>query len=160
MEIRLERPSLWKEFSSLQSLSRVRLFLTPWTAALQASLSITNSQSLLKLMFIESVTPSISPSVVPFSSCPQSFPGSGSFPKSQFFTPYGQMMELQLQSSQWIFRIDFLYDWLVWSPCSPRSSQESSPGLQFESINSSALSLPYDPTLTSILDHWKNHSFN
>ena len=45
-------------FSSVQSLSRVRLFTTPWTAARQASLSITNSQSLLKLMFIESVMPS------------------------------------------------------------------------------------------------------
>ena len=47
------------QFSSVQSLSRVRLFITPWTAARQASLSITNSQSLLKLMPIESVMPSI-----------------------------------------------------------------------------------------------------
>ena len=46
------------QFSSVQSLSRVRLFATPWTAARQASLSITNSQSLLKLMSIESVMPS------------------------------------------------------------------------------------------------------
>ena len=46
------------QFSSVQSLSRVRLFVTPWTAALQASLSITDSQSLLKLMSIESVMPS------------------------------------------------------------------------------------------------------
>ena len=45
-------------FSSVQSLSRVRLFATPWTAARQASLSVTNSQSLLKLMSIESVMPS------------------------------------------------------------------------------------------------------
>ena len=45
-------------FSSVRSLSRVRLFVTPWTAARQASLSITNSQSLLKLISIESVTPS------------------------------------------------------------------------------------------------------
>ena len=44
--------------SSVQSLSHVRLFATPWTAACQASLSITNSQSLLKLMFIKSVMPS------------------------------------------------------------------------------------------------------
>ena len=47
-----------KQFSSVQLLSRVRLFVTPWTAACQASLSITNSQSLLKLMSIESVMPS------------------------------------------------------------------------------------------------------
>ena len=52
----------------------------------QASLSITNSWSLLKLMSIESVMPSsLSSSVVPFSSCPQSFPASGSFQMSQFF---------------------------------------------------------------------------
>ena len=47
-----------RQFTSVQSLSRVRLFVTPWTAACQASLSITNSQSLLKLMSIESVMPS------------------------------------------------------------------------------------------------------
>ena len=54
--------------------------------------------------------PTISSSVAPFSSCPQSFPASGSFPKSQLFTSGGQMLELQLQhqSFQWIFRMDFL----------------------------------------------------
>ena len=65
---------------------------------------------------------------------------------------------LQQQSFQWIFRVDFLWDWLVWSPCSPRDSQESSPASQFESISSSALSLLYGPTLTSVHDYWKNHS--
>ena len=58
-------------------------------------------------------------------------------------------LQLQHQSFQWIFRVDFLYDWLVWSPCSPRDSQESSPAPQFECINSSVLSLLYGPTLTS-----------
>ena len=67
--------------------------------------------------------------------------------------------QLQHQSFQWIFRVDFFQEWLVCSPCSPRDSQESSPTLQFESINSSALSLLYGPTLTSIHDYWKNHSF-
>ena len=68
------------KINSVQSLSCVRLFATLWTAACQASLSITNSQSLLKLMSIESVMPlnHISSSVVPFS-CLQSFPASGSF---------------------------------------------------------------------------------
>ena len=68
----------------VQSLGRVRLFVTPWTAAHQASLSITNSRSLLKLMSIESVIPSnhLSSSVIPFSSCLQSFPATGSFPES------------------------------------------------------------------------------
>ena len=77
--------------SSVQSLSRVWLFATPWTAAWQASLSITNSRSLLKLMSIELVMPSnhLIP-VVPFFSCLQSFPASGSFPMSQFFSSSGQ----------------------------------------------------------------------
>ena len=62
------------------------LFVTPWTAARQASMSFTISRSSLKLVSIQSVMPSnISPAVVPFSSCPQSFPASGSFPNSQFF---------------------------------------------------------------------------
>ena len=63
---------------------------------------------------------------------------------------------LQHQSFQWIFRTDFLYDWLVWFPCSPRDSQEFSPIPPFKSINSSALSCLYGPTLTSIYDYWKS----
>ena len=57
-------------------------------------------------------------------------------------------------------RTDFLYDWLVWSLCSLRDSQESSPTPQFKSISSSALSFLYGPTLTSIPDYQKNHSFD
>ena len=53
-----------------------------------------------------------------------------------------------------------LYNWLVWSPCCPRNSQESSPGPQFESISFSVLSLLYGPILTFIHDYWKNHRFN
>ena len=56
-------------------------------------------------------------------------------------------LQLQHQSFQWIFRTDFLEDWLVWSPCNPRDSQESSRAPQFESINSFALSLLYGPIL-------------
>ena len=78
-------------FSSVQLLSCVRLFATPWITARQAFLSITNSQSLLKLMSIESwCHPTISSSVVPFSSCPQSFPASESFPMNQLFAWGGQ----------------------------------------------------------------------
>ena len=65
--------------------------------------------------------------------------------------------QLQHQSFQWIFRTDFLQNGLVGSPCSPRDSQESSPIPQFKSINSSVLG---SPTLTSIHDYWKNHSFD
>ena len=76
--------------------------------------------------------------------------------------PVTKVLELQLQhqSFQWIFRVDFLKNWLVWSPCSPRDSQESSPAPQFESMSSSVLSLVYDTTFTSVHDYWKNHSFN
>ena len=63
--------------------------------------------------------------------------------------------QLQHQSFQGIFRIDFLWDWLVWSPCSLRDSQESSPTPQFKSISSLALSFLYSPTLTFIYDYRK-----
>ena len=78
--------------SSVQLLSRVQLFATPWTAACQASLSITNSRSSPKLMSIESVMPhpAISSSIVPFSSCPQSSPASVSFQMSQLFASGSQ----------------------------------------------------------------------
>ena len=65
-------------------------------------------------------------------------------------------LEIQLQSFQWIFRVDFLQDWLVSCPSCPKDSQESSPAPQFtEKINSLALSLLYGPTLTSVRDYWK-----
>ena len=87
-------------FSSVQSVSHVQLFVTPWTAACQASLSFTNSQSLLRYTFIESVShPTISYSVVPFSSCPQSFPASGSFQMSQFFEWGGQSIGVSASAS-------------------------------------------------------------
>ena len=106
--------------------------------------------------------PTISSSVVPFSSCLQSFPASGSFEWVSSLHQVARVLEFQLQhqSFQWTFRTDFLSDWLVLSPCSPRDSQESSPTPQFKSINSLALSLLYGPTLTSIHDYWKNHCFD
>jgi len=92
----------------------------------------------------------------------QSFPASKSCQMSQFFTPGGKVLEFQFQhqSFQWIFRTDFLWDWLIWSPCSPRDSQESSPTPQFKSINSSAFSFLYSPVLTSIHDYWKAIALN
>ena len=90
---------LVSQFSSVQLLSHVQLFATPWTAACQASLSITNSQSLLKFMSIELVMPSNrSSSVVPFS-CLQSFPASESFPMSQFFASGGQIIGVSVSAS-------------------------------------------------------------
>ena len=96
--------------------------------------------------------PTILSSVVPFSSCPQSFPASGSFLIVSSSHQVAEVLQLQHWSFQWIFRIDFFWDGLVGSPCSPRDSQESSPTPQLKSINFSAFSLLYGPTLTSIHD--------
>ena len=73
-----------------------------------------------------------------------------------------KVLEFQFQhhSFQRNPRADLLQKGLVGSPCSPRDSQESSPTPQFKSINSSALSFLHSPTLTSIHDHWKNHSLD
>ena len=68
--------------------------------------------------------------------------------------------QLQHQSFQWTPRTDLLWDGLVGSPFSPRDSQESSPTPQFKSINSLVLSFLHSPPLTSIHDHWKNHSLD
>ena len=79
------------KFSSVYLLRHVQVFATPWTAARQASLFITNSQSLLKLMSIESVMPSNHLILsLPFSSPLQSFPASGAFQMSQLFALGGQ----------------------------------------------------------------------
>ena len=73
-----------------------------------------------------------------------------------------KVLEFQLQHQffQWTPRAYLLQDGLVGSPCSPRDSQESSPTKQFKSIHFSALSFLHSPTLTSIHDHWKNHSLD
>jgi len=136
---------------------------TPWTAAYHACLSITNSQSLLKLMCIELVMLStISSSVIPFSPCLLSFRASGSFPMSQFFPSGGQSPGDSASASVLPVNIQdwFPLDRLVGSPCSPRNSQESSPTPQFKSISSSALSFLHSPTLTSIHDYRTNSSLD
>ena len=119
--------------------------------------------SLHKLTSIESwCHPTISSSVVPFSSCPQSFQHQGLLKWVSSSHQMAKVLEFQLQhqSFQWTPRTDLLYDGLVGSPCSPRDSQESSPTPQFKSMNSLAFSLLYSPTLTSIHDYWKNHSLD
>ena len=87
---RTDGPHMFASIGSVQSLSRVRLFVIPWTAALQASLSITNSWSLLKLMpklmsLHQLCHPTISFSDALFSFCPQSFPALGTFPINRLF---------------------------------------------------------------------------
>ena len=157
-------PCICLTFSSVQSLSRVRLFATPWIEARQDSLSITNSRSLLNLVSIESVMPSshlilcrpllllppIPPSIRVFSNestlCMR-WPKYWSFSFS--ISP----------SSEHPGLISFRMDWLDLLAVQG-TLQESSPTPQFKSINSSALSFLHSPTLTSIHDHRKNHSLD
>ena len=144
------------EATSVQWLSRVRLCATPWITARQASLSITNSWSSLRLMYIESVMPSNHLILCCYLFLLLSnFPSIRVFSK-ELFASGGQSIggHLQHQSFQRVFRTDFLYDGLIGSPCCPRDSQKSSPTPQFKSINSSVLSFLYSPTLTSIHDYW------
>ena len=133
-------PGIWNaswDFSSVQSLSRVRLFVTPWTAAHQASLSITNSWSLLKLMSITLVMPFNHLILfIPFSSCLQSFLASGSYPVSQFFASGGQSTGVSASASvlpmniqDWFFRMEWLD-----LPAVQGTLKSSTP--QFKSINS------------------------
>ena len=111
-------PLKWAMFSSVQvSSSVVSNAVTPWTAACQASLSIINSQSLLKLMSIESMMPSSHLiSVVPFSFCLQSCPASGSFPVSPFFTSAGQCIGVSASASLLPMNIQnwFPLGWTGW----------------------------------------------
>ena len=107
--------------------------------------------------------PTISSSVVPFSSCPQSFPASGSFKMSQLFTSGGQSFGVSALASVLPMNTqDWLpLGWTGWISLQSKGlSQESSPTPQFKSIHSSLLSLLHSPTLTSIHDHWKNHSLD
>ena len=148
------------QFSSVQLLSHIRVFVSPWIAGLQASLSITNSRSSLKLIYIESVMPSshlilchpllllspITPNIRVISNeltLRMRWPKNWSF--SFNISPSNEHPGL----------ISFRMDWL-----DPRGSQESSPTPLFKSIYSSALSFLYGPTLPSIHNYWKNHSFN
>ena len=102
--------------------------------------------------------PTISFSVVPFSSCPQSLAASGSFPMSQLFARGGQSIGVSASASVLPMNIQdwSLLGWTGW--ISLQSSQESSPTPQFKSINSSGLSFLHSPTLTSIHDHWTNQT--
>ena len=162
-KLKLKKGKTTRPFSSVQLLSRVRLFATPWIAACQASLFITISRSSLRLMSSEFVMPSshlilgrpllllplIPLSIRVFSNestLLMRWPKYWSFSFS--IIPYKEIPRL----------ISFRMDWL--DLCSSRDSQESSPAPQFKRINSSALSLLHSPTLTSIHDHWKNHSLD
>ena len=104
----------------------------------------------------------ISSFVIPFSSCLQSFPASGSFQMSQFFESGGQNIRASASASVLPMNIQdwFPLGWTGWIFSQSKGLLRVSPTPQFKSINSSALSFLYGPTLTSIHDHWKNHGFD
>ena len=138
--------------------------VTPWTAARQASLSITNFWSLLRLMSIESVMTSNDFILChPLLLLPSIFPSTRVFSNESAlhitWPKYWSFSCSISHSNDYSGLISFK-NGLVGPPCSSRDSQESSPTPQFKSINSSVLSFLYGPTFTSIHDHWKNHSFD
>ena len=106
--------------------------------------------------------PTMSSSVIPFSSRLQSFPASGSFPMSQFFTSGGQ--SIGVSASALVLPMS-IQDWSPlgltgWISLQSKGLSRVFPAPQFKSINSSVLSFLYSPTFTSINDYWKNHSLD
>ena len=137
----------------IQLLSCVRLFETPWNCSFPGFpvLCYLPEFAQTYVHWVQSSHPlsSLSPSAFNLSQ------HQGLFQWVSSSHQVAKVLELQLQhqSFQWIFRTNFLQEWLVWLPCSPRDSQESSPTPQFKSINSSAFSFLYTPILTSICDY-------
>ena len=140
----------------------VRLFVSPWTTAYQASLSHCLPEcAQINVHLSQWCYLTISSSATLSSSCSQSFPASGSFLMSHLFASGGQSLRTSTLASILPVNIQswFPLDWLVWSPCCPGDSQKSSLAPQFKSINSSVLNLLYGSTLASIHAYKKNHSF-
>ena len=122
-------------FQSVQFSQSCPLFVTPWTAGRQASLSITNSQSLLKLMSIELVMPSnhlilCHPLFLP----PSIFPSIRVFSNSQLFASGSQNIGVLAPVLPKIFRTDFLQDGLLGSPCCPFDSKRVSRVFSFTTV--------------------------
>ena len=148
-------------YQSVQLLGHVWIFAIPWTATCQASQSITNSQSLLKLMSIESVMSSNHLILCwPLLLLPSVFPSIRVFSNELVL----RISWLKYWSFSFSIRtfneysgiISFRIDWL--DLLAVQKTQESPPTPQFKSINSSLLSLLHSPTLTSLRNYWKNHS--
>ena len=147
---------------SVQSLSRVLLLATPWTTPRLVSLSFGISE--FAQTHVHWVSDTIQPShpVSPLSSCPQYFPASGSFPMSWLFTSGGQSIGTSASASVLPINIQSWFPLgltLVWSPCCPMDSQESSPAPQVQKQQFFGTQPSFGPTLTSIHDYWKNHTF-
>ena len=147
------------QFSSVQLLSSVLLFAIPWTAARQATLSITNSWSLRKLTSVESVL--ASNSLILCSALlllPLLFPSIRVFlNESALHIRWSFSFNIS-PSSGHPGLISFRMDWL--DLLVVQGTLKSSPIPQFKSINSSVLSFLHRPTFTSIHDYWKNHSLD
>ena len=151
------------QFSSFQSLSCVRLFVTSRTAVHQAFLSFTNSQTLLKLMPIESVMPSIYLILCPPLLLPSLFPCMRVFFKEsvlhirwpKYWTFSFSISHCNTYSGLISFRMDWLDLLAVQGTLKSLLQHHSS-----KRINSLVLSFLYGPTLTSIHDYWKNHNFD
>ena len=144
--------------------SHVQLFATPWAAARQASLSIANSCSLLKLMSIESVMPSNDLALChPLLLLPSVFPSIRIFSRESLLhirLPKNWSFSLNISpSNEHPGLVSFRMDWLDLLAVQG-TLKKSSPTPQFKSINSSVLSFLFSPTLTCIHDHWKNHSLD
>ena len=155
--------SEWSLFSSVQSLSCIWLFVTPWAAAHQASWpSPTPGVYSNSCPLSQWCHPNISSSVVPFFSCLQSFPASESFQMSQLFASDSQSIEVSASASVLPMNTQNWspLGWTGWISYCPRDSQESSPTPQFKNINPLALIFLYSPILTSIHNYWENHSLD
>ena len=151
------------QISSIQSLSCVRLFETPWITACQASLSITISWSSLRLMSIESVMPSSHLILChPLLLLPPIPPSIRVFSKESAlrmrWPKYWRFSFSIIPSKEIPGLISFRMDWL--DLLAVQGTLKSFPATQIKSVNSSALSFLHSPTLTSIHDHWKNNSLN
>ena len=149
--------------SSVQSFIHIQLFATPWAAARQASLSITNSRSSLKLMSIESVMPSNHLILCrPLLLSPSIFPSIRVFSnESALCIKWAKYWSFSFNispSNEHPGLISFRRGWL--DLLAVQGTHKSLPTSQFKIINSSVLSFLYSPTLTSIHDHWKNHSLD
>ena len=104
----------------------------------------------------------IQPSTIPFSSCPQSLPASGSFPMSQLFASGGQSFGVSASASVLPMNTQDWspLEWTSWISLQSKGLSRVLSKPQFKSINSSVLSFLHSPTLTSIRDYWKNHSLD
>ena len=146
---------------SVQLLSRVRLFATPWTAARQAPLSITNSRIYSNLCPLSRwCHPTISFSVVPFSFCCQSFPASGSFQMSQFLASGGQSIGVSASVLPVNIQDWFPLGWTGWISLQSKGLSRvfSSTTVQKHQFFGTQLSLQSNFRIPN--DYWKNHSFD